>query len=57
MNKAILLGTMGVAVALAMLGFGFVTGSPQTAKADAAREKAAASTASGLTATVSTPPA
>ncbi|TIX54703.1 MAG: DsbA family protein, partial [Mesorhizobium sp.] len=35
MNKAILLGTTGVAVALAMLGFGFVTGSPQTAKADA----------------------
>ncbi|TIT52079.1 MAG: DsbA family protein, partial [Mesorhizobium sp.] len=35
MKKAILLGTTGVAVALAMLGFGFVTGSPQPAKADA----------------------
>lgn len=43
MNKAILLGTTGVAVALAMLGFGFVTGSPQTAKADAAQIAQAAS--------------
>jgi len=33
MKKAILLGTTGMAVALAMLAFGFVAGSPQTAKA------------------------
>jgi protein-disulfide isomerase len=33
MNKTILLGTTGVAVALAMLAFGFVAGSPQAAKA------------------------
>ncbi len=33
MNKAILLGTTGVAVALAMLAFGFVAGSPEVAKA------------------------
>lgn len=37
MNKAILLGTTGVAAALAMLAFGFVAGSPQAAKADAAQ--------------------
>ncbi|TJW73339.1 MAG: DsbA family protein, partial [Mesorhizobium sp.] len=43
MKKAILLGTAGVAVALAMLAFGFVTGSPQTAKADAAQIAQAAS--------------
>ncbi|WP_040593352.1 DsbA family protein [Mesorhizobium metallidurans] len=36
MKKAILLGTTGVAVALAMLAFGFVAGNPQTAKADTA---------------------
>ncbi|TIP34168.1 MAG: DsbA family protein, partial [Mesorhizobium sp.] len=34
MNKAILLGSAGVAVALGMLAFGFVAGSPQAAKAD-----------------------
>ncbi|TIL60383.1 MAG: DsbA family protein [Mesorhizobium sp.] len=43
MMKAILLGTTGVAVALAMLGFGFVTGNPQTATADAAQIAQAAS--------------
>ncbi len=37
MNKAILLGTTGVAAALAMLAFGFVAGSPQAAKADTAQ--------------------
>ncbi|TIO72472.1 MAG: DsbA family protein, partial [Mesorhizobium sp.] len=33
MNKAILLGSAGVAVALGMLAFGFVAGSPQAARA------------------------
>jgi len=33
MNKAVLLGTTGAAVALAMLAFGFVAGNPQMAKA------------------------
>src|SRR6476620_9188975 len=33
MKKALLLGTTGVAVVLAMLAFGFVAGSPQIAKA------------------------
>ena len=37
MNKAILLGTTGVAAALAMLAFGFVAGSPQVAKAGTAQ--------------------
>ena len=37
MNKAILLGGAGVAVALGMLAFGFVAGSPQAAKADTAQ--------------------
>ncbi|MER9048611.1 DsbA family protein [Mesorhizobium sp. M0923] len=37
MTKAILLGTTGVAAALAMLAFGFVAGSPQTAKAGTAQ--------------------
>ena len=37
MPKAILLGTTGVAAALAMLAFGFVAGSPQAAKADTAQ--------------------
>jgi len=34
MNKAILLGSAGVVVALGMLAVGFVAGSPQSAKAD-----------------------
>ena len=33
MNKAVLLGTTGAAVALAMLAVGFVAGNPQMAKA------------------------
>lgn len=37
MNKAILLGTTGMAAALAMLAFGFVAGSPQVAKAGTAQ--------------------
>ncbi|MGX8007742.1 DsbA family protein [Mesorhizobium sp. ORM8.1] len=34
MNKAILLGSVGVVVALGMLAVGFVAGNPQSAKAD-----------------------
>ncbi|QKC90773.1 DsbA family protein [Mesorhizobium sp. NZP2234] len=37
MKKALLLGTTGIAVALAMLAFGFVAGSPQIAKAGTAQ--------------------
>jgi len=37
MKKALLLGTTGVAVVLAMLAFGFVAGSPQMAKAGTAQ--------------------
>ncbi|RUY60171.1 DsbA family protein, partial [Mesorhizobium sp. M7A.F.Ca.CA.002.05.1.1] len=46
MKKALLLGTTGVAVALAMLAFGFVAGNPQIAKAGTAQpvETAAADT-------------
>jgi len=40
MNKAILLGTTGVAAALAMLAFGFVAGSPEVAKAGTAQTSA-----------------
>ncbi len=35
MNKAILLGTTGVAAAFAMLAFGFIAGKPEVAKAEA----------------------
>ncbi|TIT74871.1 MAG: DsbA family protein, partial [Mesorhizobium sp.] len=48
MNKAILLGSAGVAVALGMLAFGFVAGSPQAAKADTTQAIQVASTDSKI---------
>ncbi|MFA6157526.1 DsbA family protein [Mesorhizobium sp.] len=42
MTKALLLGTTGVAVALAMMAFGFVAGSPEIAKAGTAQPVQAA---------------
>lgn len=37
MNKAVLLGTTGAAIALGMLAFGFVAGSPEMARAGTAQ--------------------
>ncbi|ESW92876.1 MULTISPECIES: DsbA family protein [unclassified Mesorhizobium] len=48
MTKAILLGTTGVAAALAMLAFGFVAGNPQTAKAGTAQLAQTASSGTKL---------